>query len=116
ALRLGAQVPFLRDALLADDITPVSAATVDALNRLDPDCCTYECVAQLMANCPLRTAEDIRASHRQFIRTGAASQISVTLFGWQNPWWAMERPESYELKPLFQDRVTERSQDLPELF
>jgi CMP-N-acetylneuraminic acid synthetase len=116
ALRCGASVPFLRDACLADDITPVSAATLDALRRLDANGSRYACVAQLMANCPLRTSEDIRASYRQFHETGAASQISVTRFGWQNPWWAMRRSESFRLEPLFADKVTGRGQDLPELF
>ena len=33
AREAGAEVPFLRDATLADDHTPVSAATADALRR-----------------------------------------------------------------------------------
>jgi N-acylneuraminate cytidylyltransferase len=37
-------------------------------------------------------------------------------FGWQNPWWAMRRDESLKLEPVFEDRVLQRSQDLPELF
>lgn len=112
----GARVPFLRDANLADDFTPVSAVTVDVLQRLDAAGNRYAQVAQLMPNCPLRTVEDIRASHRQFITSGARSQISVTRYGWQNPWWAMQRNAAYQLQPLFQDRVTQRSQDQPELF
>ena len=60
----GAEVPFLRSAGISDDITPVSAATADALERLDPDEDQYRLVAQLMANCPLRTAEDVRSSYK----------------------------------------------------
>ena len=52
----------MRDPKLADDHTPVSAVTLDALQRLDPGGNLFPAVAQLMANCPLRTAEDIRAS------------------------------------------------------
>ncbi|HEX5436191.1 MAG TPA: acylneuraminate cytidylyltransferase family protein [Gemmatimonadaceae bacterium] len=115
AVRHGAQVPFLRDAHLADDHTPVSLATVDALERIDA-ADEVEEVAQLMANCPLRTAADICESHRQFVWTGAPAQLSVTRFGWQNPWWAMERMSGYELRPLFSDQVTARSQELPPLF
>lgn len=111
----GAEVPFVRDASLSDDHTPVSAVTVDALERIDPDR-TYVHVAQLMPNCPVRTAADVRASHAQFIATGAGSQLSVTRFGWQNPWWAMRRGSSMVLDPLFKDQVTQRSQDLPDLF
>src|ERR1700742_5032456 len=36
AERHGAEAPFLRDATLADDVTSVSLATLDALQRLDP--------------------------------------------------------------------------------
>jgi len=116
ALQCGAEVPFLRDSSLADDSTPVSLVTADTLKRLDPGGDTFCYVAQLMANCPLRTAQDIRDSYEQFIYTRAESQISVTRYGWQNPWWAMQRTAIYELKPIFERHVTQRSQDLPDLF
>ena len=66
AIHYGAQVPFLRDEQLSDDFTPVSEATADALFRVDPAGGRFESVAQLMANCPLRTARDVRASYEQF--------------------------------------------------
>lgn len=116
ARKAGADIPFLREAALADDITPVSAATVDMLVRLDPQGDVYEHVCQLMANCPLRDSAAIRASYRQFVASKSGSQISVTRFGWQNPWWAMRRGDDYILEPLFQDMLAARSQDLPELF
>jgi CMP-N-acetylneuraminic acid synthetase len=116
AVDAGAEVPFLRASALADDVTPVSAATADALERLDPDGDVYGAVAQLMPNCPLRTAEDIRDSYAAFAAGEAEAQLSVTRFGWQNPWWAMLRVEGGQLKPLFETRVTSRSQDLPPLF
>lgn len=112
----GADVPFVRDASLADDHTPVSLATVDALERLDPCGERYTVVAQLMANCPLRNANDVRESYRQFVDTGAPAQLSVTRFGWLNPWWAMQRGNDFVLDPLFGDRVTAPSQSLPELY
>ena len=112
----GAEVPFVREAALADDHTPVSAATVDALERLDPRGERYSRVAQLMANCPLRNADDVRESYRQFGDTGAPAQLSVMRFGWQNPWWAMQRGDDFVLDPLFADRVTAPSQSLPELY
>lgn len=116
ATRHGAEVPFLRAASLADDVTPVSAATVDVLKRLDPDGATYGSVAQLMPNCPLRDADDVRDSFLQFAATGAASQLSVARYSWQPPWWAMRRNEEFELMPLFPREATHRSQDLPPLY
>ena len=112
----GADVPFIRDSGLADDVTPVSLATHDALLRLDPSGRAFTHVAQLMANCPLRTAADVAASYAQFRGSGARSQISVTRFGWQNPWWAMRRDEQFVLDPMFPAQMAERSQDLPALF
>ena len=113
----GAEVPFLRSAEISDDVTPISAVTADALERLDPDGMRYRFVAQLMANCPLRDAEDLVASFKQFSETAADSQISVVRYGWQNPWWAMRRDAgSFALDPLFPREMSTRSQDLPELF
>ncbi|HEU4713603.1 MAG TPA: acylneuraminate cytidylyltransferase family protein [Pyrinomonadaceae bacterium] len=111
-----ADVPFLRASDLADDRTAVSLVTLDALTRLDPAGEKYWCVAQLMANCPLRTRDDVRNSYRQFVETQAESQLSVVRYGWQNPWWAMRRAEDYSLQPLFENEITTRSQDLPDLF
>ena len=67
AVEWGAEVPFLRDAGLADDFVPVSAATVDALDRIDRAGDTVKSVCQLMPNCPLRTAADIVASGIEFV-------------------------------------------------
>lgn len=116
ARRCGAEVPFLRGQNLADDVTPVSAATVDVLVRLDPAGDVYDYACQLMANCPLRTAEDILDSYRQFTTTGADSQLSVVKYGWQNPWWALRRDANFRLEPVFKDYIMMRSQDLPEIF
>lgn len=116
AVRWGAEAPFLRAADLADDRTPVSAATADALERLDPDGTTFGAVAQLMPNCPLRDAADVVASFRQFEATGAASQLSVARFGWQPVSWAMRRGPDLALVPLFPEAVQQRSQDLPPLY
>lgn len=114
AISLGAAVPFLRDPALADDRTHVSAVTLDALTRVD-HARTVAAVAQLLPNCPLRGAEDIRASWTVFQETGAAVQLSVARFGWQSPWWAATVANDHTLWPLFADRMTERSQELPPL-
>jgi N-acylneuraminate cytidylyltransferase len=116
ARQCGAETPFQRHSDLSDDYTPVSSVTCDALDRLDPQGLIYGEVAQLMANCPLRTDEDVRQSYEQFQNISCRSQISVVRFGWQNPWWATELAEDYEMKPVFAERLRARSQDLPRLF
>jgi N-acylneuraminate cytidylyltransferase len=115
AREAGAQVPFLRAADLADDHTPVSMATWDALRRLDPDGTRFDAVAQLMPNCPMRTAADLAASYEAFRAGGADAQISVCRYGWLNPWWAMRLAEGGVLTPVLEERLAERSQDQPDL-
>jgi pseudaminic acid cytidylyltransferase len=115
ALRYGAEVPFLRAAALSDDETPVSSVTVDALTRVDRAGRRFASVAQLMPNCPLRDAADVRESFEQFIDTESCSQLSVAPFGWQTPWWAMRRADDFTLAPLFPREAVMRGQDLPPL-
>jgi CMP-N-acetylneuraminic acid synthetase len=115
AVSLGAEAPFLREAALADDHTPVSAVTIDTLVRLDPEF-RFRSVCQLMPNCPLRNAQDIRDSYHQFSSSGAESQISITAYGWLNPWWAVRRGDDFKLEHVMPQLVQNRSQDLPQLF
>ena len=112
----GADVPYLRAPELADDVTPVSRATIDVVERLEQAGETYLQVCQLMPNCPLRTADDVVASHRQFTDQPAEAQISVARYGWQSPWWAMRRDADGSLDPLFPEAMRQRSQDLPDVF
>jgi len=112
----GAEVPFCRTRELAGDQVPSSLVTVDALERLDPDSRLYCAVAQLMPTCPLRTAEDVVESYRQFVDTGACSQISVMRYAWFNPWWAVTMDEQHRLEPVHQLDVNTTSQSLPRVY
>ncbi len=112
----GAEVPFMRSAELSDHYTPVSEATADALAQLDPSGERYTVVAQLMANCPFREAEDVSASGVRFLSSGRIPKISVVEFGWTNPWWALKLGEGDRLTPVFEEAMTSRSQDLPTLY
>lgn len=113
-----ADVPFRRPDALADDHTPISEVTVDALERVDPGGSQYEYVVQLMANCPLRTAKDIKESYTHLEEKGHDVQLSVFEFEWQNPWWALKMEEDETLEPLFEEMFQEkvRSQDQPPLY
>jgi pseudaminic acid cytidylyltransferase len=111
----GAEIPFVREASLADDHTPASLVTLDTLERLDTDGSKYKYVSQIMPNCPLRNADDIKKSLEQFQKTNADTQLSVNRFGWLNPWWAFKMQES-KLEPLFPEAFKTRSQDLATLY
>lgn len=109
----GADIPFLRNKTLADDHTPASLVTLDALKQLNE---AFDHVAQLMPNCPFRNAEDIQNSYAQFSSTNTNAQLSVTRYGWLNPWWAMKLTEGEKLEPLFPSALKSRSQDLADLY
>lgn len=116
ALRYGAEVPFLRDKA-ADDLSHSSLATHAALVQAESFWSTsFTIVAQLMANCPLRTSGDIQAHMSAFERTGRVSQLSCFEFGWMNPWWAATLDSDGSVKPIFPQALETRSQDLPKLY
>jgi N-acylneuraminate cytidylyltransferase len=109
----GASVPFFRDKY-ADDHTPISMVTVDALEKLGND---YDIVVQLMANCPLRDAEDIRNAFHTFQTQKFNFQISCFQYGFMNPWWAYALKKDYKPEPLFEANIREkRSQDQEDLY
>ena len=114
--RYGAEVPFWRETA-TDDISPTSEATHAALLQAEAHWQTrFDVVAQLMPNCPLRTAQDIRNSFAAFDQNTALSQISCFRFGWMNPWWAVKLHEGGKPEHLFQEALKTRSQDLPSLY
>ncbi len=115
-IKYGAEVPFLRKNHF-DDFSSSSSATIASLKQAeeywDED---YDLVAQLMANCPLRTDQDIKEAYKAFINSEAPSQISCFKFGWMNPWWAAYLDSKGSPEWLFPEKRNLRSQDLPNLF
>jgi N-acylneuraminate cytidylyltransferase len=109
-------VPFLRVAN-ADDITPVSSATIGTLIQVESELGeVYDVVVQLMANCPLRRAEHVKEALTRFEIRRPESQISCFRFGWMNPWWAVSLDNNDRPTPLHPQALTQRSQDLPTLY
>jgi len=77
----GARVPFLRSRAY-DDHSPVSEATCVALEQCSEELGEqFDVVTQLMANTPLRTADDIRCALQHFLDGGASAQISCFALG-----------------------------------
>ena len=112
----GAEVPFLRMDK-ADDISPVSEATLSALVQAEAHWNeSYETVVQLMANCPLREADDILTAVSAFHGRAAGFQISSFKFGWMNPWWSVRLTEDGIPERLFPEIGSRRSQDLETLY
>ena len=102
----GADVPFTRDAGLADDYATISDVVIDAISRVGGDT-----ICMLSPACPFRTHQDVIDSYEQFSSWGGPAQISVSNFGWMKPKWAVDRMGIQ----VFQNEFG-RSQDLPELW
>ena len=112
----GAQVPVLRDTAF-DDVSPVSMATLRALSQAEEALGeSFGMVSQLMANCPLRTAGDIKASVKAFETSGASFQISYYEAPLVIPWWATALDSMRRPHPLFPEAFKKRSQDLEPLY
>lgn len=116
AIKYGAEVPFMRENH-SDDFSPISLVVCDALNILKNNFgLEYQFVAQIMPNCPIRNSHDINASYKNFIANDNDFQISCFEYGWMNPWWAFKIDENNTPKPLFENGIKSRSQDLERLY
>jgi N-acylneuraminate cytidylyltransferase len=111
----GADVPFLREKHF-DDHSTVSMVTSHALEQAKLFYRKeFGVVCQLMANCPIRDASDIKAAYQNFVEEKNNFQISSFSFGWMNPWWAYQINDQELPVPLFKEALLKRSQDLPDL-
>ncbi|MCL2459742.1 MAG: acylneuraminate cytidylyltransferase family protein [Euryarchaeota archaeon] len=112
----GADVPFLRTSK-NDDFSGASEATLFALGQAEEHWhTTFDVVVQLMANCPIRDADDIVSAFTHFNQNEHLSQISCFKFGFMNPWWAFKKNSQDGGEFLFPDVFGKRSQDNEELF
>ena len=112
----GVESPFLRTSYF-DDHSPVSLATIEALNQAEQYWCeSYDLVFQLLPNCPLRDCEDIRTFYQTVCSSKPGSFLTCFDLGWANPWWSLQLEGDGKAKFLFPDMLNKRSQDLPNLY
>jgi len=115
-IEYGAEVPFLRNRA-SDDHSSSSEATLAALDQAEEYWTeSFSIVAQLMANCPLRTPQHICDAMNCFLQKNVSSQISCFKFGWMNPWWAAKMAPDGRPEWLFPQARSSRSQDLSDLY
>lgn len=116
SIAAGASAPFLRQEN-ADDAAPSSTATISALKQAESYWHTrFDRVAQLMPNCPLRDAQQIRTAVDHFQAHNLNYQISCFRFGWMNPWWAVKLNADKVPSQFFPQALGKRSQDLEPLY
>lgn len=110
------EVPFLRDTN-ADDITPVSEATIHAVQQAEKFYNEqYDIVVQLMANAPIRNQFDIINHYHNFVKNDFDFQLSCFPFGWMNPWWSFKKNDEKQHEWIHPDAMKKRSQDLDKLY
>lgn len=107
----GADVPFMRDKVLAEDDTPTIAAVMDALDR----CPGFDWVILLQPTSPLRSAEDIEQTYRLCMYAKAQSSVSVCLAK-ESPYWMYTLDEKSLMKPILSAKTIVRRQDLPPVY
>ncbi|MGP5491102.1 pseudaminic acid cytidylyltransferase [Psychrobacter celer] len=112
SLKLGAEVPFMRDINLADDYTGTASVIKDTLNKLDDDSIEYACL--IYATAPflepkylmqgLEMLKESQNAHFTFSVTSYAFPIqrAVTL------------SETGQVKMINSEMLSLRSQDLEE--
>jgi pseudaminic acid cytidylyltransferase len=110
ARQSGAEV-LMRPARVSDD----AATLVDVVQHAFGEGRQQaESFCLLLANCPLRGADDIRASHQVFRSRQPAALLSVVSYGWTPPFRAQLVNER-RLEPAFEDWIRQKSQKYPEV-
>ena len=111
AERYGAEAPFRRCKILADDHTPTVTVVADAIERLNvvtqtPVCCLY-------ATAPFVTPDDLRAGLIRLEKTRAPFVLSVTTYAFPIQ-RALKRNSAGEVEMFYPAQMQTRSQDLEE--
>lgn len=112
----GAQVPFIRDPILASDEAKSIDVVINALDFYANQGQNFEAVVLLQPTSPLRTADDIRQGITFFEEKKAQSVIGVCLSEhsplWSSPLGAGQSMQGF-LPKQFRNA---RSQDLPNYY
>lgn len=111
AEELGADVPFVRPASLAEDETPGVAVLHHAAEQL-PE---YDVIVVLQPTSPLRSREDVDGCARIVVDRRAAAAVTVTTVD-KPPHWMYEMDEGGTLRPFLDTEKISRRQDAPDLY
>ncbi len=107
----GCEVPFVREAALAEDDTPSVDVVLDVIER----CPGYDWIVLLQPTSPLRTAADIDGAVRRCMALQAPACVSVTRAA-ESPYWMFTAARDGRLAPLISLPAATRRQDLPAVY
>ena len=111
ATSYGAEVPFRRMAVLADDYTPTLPVIADAIQQLNIEDQTAVCC--LYATAPFVTAHDLRSGRELLTETEAPFVLAVTTYAFPIQ-RALRRQASGTVEMFDPTKMQTRSQDLEE--
>jgi N-acylneuraminate cytidylyltransferase len=111
ARSLGAEVPFLRPAAIADDVAPMVDVVLNALDELERTGERYDNVCTVFATAPFVRAEDLRAGWT-VMADGHPAAVAVTEFDFPI-FRAFGVGPDGALQVLWPEHAGTRSQDLP---
>ncbi len=112
----GAEVPFLRSKILANDFSNISHSTISCIQNFEKFTKKkFKTVFQLMPNCPFRSKNTIIKSAINFQKMNYNFYISFVNFFFTNPWW-MTQELNRKVKRIFPKNFRKRSQDLKEMY
>ncbi|MBS4694433.1 pseudaminic acid cytidylyltransferase [Aeromonas allosaccharophila] len=111
ARQLGADVPFLRQATLADDHTGTTPVVIDAIQRLEALGIEAERYCCIYATVPIIQADDLKAAYQRLIASQAPFVYTVAEFGFPIQ-RAVRMDEQGRVTPFWPEQMAKRSQDL----
>ncbi|MGL4508409.1 MAG: pseudaminic acid cytidylyltransferase [Aeromonas sobria] len=111
ARQLGAEVPFLRPASLADDHTGTTPVVIDTIQRLDQLGIKTEHYCCIYATVPLIQADDLKTAYQRLIASLAPFVYTVAEFGFPIQ-RAVRMDEQGRVTPFWPEQMAKRSQDL----
>lgn len=108
----GAEVPFMREASLADDQTGTAEVVIDAIQRIGAE--TSDLVCCLYPTAPLVTPDDLTQSKMKISVSFADALVAVAEYDFA-PLRAFKTADDGSLSFNWPEHALTRSQDLPEL-
>ncbi len=115
ARECGAEIPFMRDAFLADGYTGTFPVTVDAVHQLEKLGYSVDCICCIYATAPLLRGKYLKEAYDLFIERGVDSVQSVCEFSYpiQRALITNDQGMLVYREPEY---APSRSQDLPKCY
>jgi len=108
----GADIPFIRSAVLANDVASSIDVVLDTIFFYEANSEEFDYIILLQPTSPLRTSQDIDSAIEMLIEKSASGIISVTECE-HSPLWCNTLPDTLSFNDFIsKDLMSKRSQDL----